>query len=1028
MKKPRKVVVISWIIFLFSLAGIAAWIYYAPSPPIQREVVAMQLTEPGSGEVKNLLATQVPEFDVDISDPRFEDIQKADKETLKKAVETSLVRQSDFKANVVETELSVDRLAKKLTVKPNISSSFKPGKYKFHLTLRTSKEEINLEQDFTWGVIAVNTNKSIYRPGETAKIGFGILNDNGETHCMTGKDTADVWATITAPDGTKTEISTKDGTIKDSGECGSITVTNKADFQSEYKTAGNGTYYIDVTASIKDGPTRSIRDFFTVDEAVSFDVERHDFPTRIYPGSPYPVTFKVKTKEAYKGTIEEIIPEDFEIAGINNDGTVVEKENYKTIVWNIDMQPDKEYFFSYIIRFPMVSPEFYLLGPITIGNFKEARQWQIASDAINSTTGIVSYEDNGASATWYRVWNGSSFGSQVNMATSGDTPDDSRWFVEKSSPKTGEKLVAALDICGAPINTECIWMYRWTGSAWIQDFTVNVNTPNADTRFMDIAYEEESGDALFVWGDNTNQLKYRLRESGSWSGTQNAGTGMDSRKKWVKAKGQFNSNNILVGYLNDNERIGALIWDGTTDTFINQFDDDDSPAQTETVTSDEQAFDIAWETQSNTPMIFWGTAANTVLAREFTGGSWSSEITVYNSGFAGDVEWISAAADPIPSSNLIALALQESDGDTTEEASDCEFGIWNGSAGVTRPTAVVCRSDYDGRLNDVAFENTGSRAVWFYAAREGGSGVNANTPSYRTWTSGGGFTASTLLTGDLSGNIESVQLHSDLNTTSMIALTADAAGDLNHFEWDGTSWTGVTTDLHSNIQNTNENAEAYGFGFDRNLETLAAYRWFFNSGTVAVTTAMGAENSPSTLTEANQQFRLRLLLYYPDSLPINGRQYRLQYVSPGTGSCDAPSGGTPATWTDVGTSSSDPISFYNNPTPADGNNLTGNASLDPTYGLYDPSDTSYIEQDYEEANPFTNSVSAMTGDQVALWDFSLVDNTLYDRESQTFCFRVVRDGSNLVLKINQYPQISTFAEADVRIQGGSRIQGGTRLQ
>jgi len=48
--------------------------------------------------------------------------------------------------------------------------NLKPGMYHLSLQLRTIEGVVNVEQDFSWGVIAVNTNKSIYKPGETAKL------------------------------------------------------------------------------------------------------------------------------------------------------------------------------------------------------------------------------------------------------------------------------------------------------------------------------------------------------------------------------------------------------------------------------------------------------------------------------------------------------------------------------------------------------------------------------------------------------------------------------------------------------------------------------------------------------------------------------------------------------------------------------------------------------------------------------------------------------------------------------------------
>jgi hypothetical protein len=1009
--------------------------------PVYRELDPFTLNpNQPNGPTITIPATKLPEFSIDLTTQKFKNLLSASQQKLLELAQVDLVRVANANEKI-PTEIRVDTTKSKLIVHPKDAPNFKPGMYKLHLTLRTLEGVVNIEQDFSWGVIAVNSNKSIYKPGDVATIGMGVLDDGGNTQCQ---DTADVWLTVTNPNGAVKEYSTEKGSIRDSGQCGPITVTNEPDFVAIYLIDDPGLYKMKVTASIKGGEKRTIEDYFKVEDTPLFDVERASFPTRIYPKAIYPVNFTVTPQEDYSGPIEDIVPTSFKISQINQNGKEEIQGEFKKIIWNANLKKGQKTTFTYTINFPLVSPEFYLLGPIKIGDFKEARQWQIASDAINSTTGVLSYEDNGGSETWYRTWSGTAFTAQADMDVVGDAPDDSRWFVEKTSPKTGEKLVAAYDNSSSPAaGTERIWIYRWNGSAWFEDYFLDINTNDIESRPMDIAYEEESGNALLVYTDTTNQLKYRTKpnagDGSTWSATGSAGLSLDSRKKWVKAKAQFNSDNILVGTLNLNERVGAMIWDGSSDEFTNQFEDDDSPAQTETVTSDEEAFDIAWETQSGTPMIFWGTAAQQLMYREFTAGAWSSETVLYttDADAANDIEWVSVASDPQTTSNYIAIAMQETlDNDATDEAADCEFGMWDGDSGEGFET-IVCRSDADGRLNTVQFENTGGRAVFVY-----NTSADGNSLAYRTWTAGDADpSASAAITGDASGNIESVQLHSDLNSKSMIALTADSTGDLNHLEWEGdaSTWTAfLSTDLHANIQNTGENAEAYGFGFDRNLEEQVAYRWIENSGTTTISSALTTQDTAYTLTSANQQFRLRLLLYYPDSLIISGRNYILQYVDPGSGTCANPTGGTPSTWTDVaapGSPGSTEISYYNNGTPSDGDNLVGNSGLDPTYLSYDPSDAAYVEQDYEEGNGanallFTNSVSAMSGDQVALWDFSLIDNTDFDRIAQTYCFRVARaSGTNrLPLRIQIYPQINTAAESDVLIRGGTLLQGETLLQ
>ncbi len=993
----------------------------------------------------NIPANKVPEFTLDLTTQKLKTLAGASKQKLEELVQATIVHKA-FANEKLAAEINVDQTGNKLMVNPKDIPGFKPGLYKLSLKLRTLEGEVNIEQDFTWGVIAVNSNKSIYKPGDVATIGMGVLNDAGETQCMTGQDRADLWLTVTAPNGSIKEYSTESGSIKDSGECGPITVTNTPDAVAIYLIDDPGIYTMTVTARIKGGEKRTIKDYFKAEAAPAFDVERTSFPTRIYPKASYPVKLSITAMtNDYSGTVEDIVPASFQISNINGGGHEEIQGDFKKIIWNTNLRRGQQTMFTYTINFPLVSPEFYLLGPLKIGDFEEARQWQIASDAVNSTTGVLSYENNNGSNTYYRIWSGTAFNAQGDMDVTGDTPDDSRWFVEKTSPKTGEKLVAAFDNSSAPVAaTERIWMYRWNGSAWFEDFFEDVNNNDNTTRPMNIAYEEDSGNALFVFSNTTNQLRYRtkpnLGDGSTWSATGSAGTALGARKRWVVAKPQPNSDNILVGYLNESEFVGALVWNGSSDTFTNQLNDD---AGTATAASDEQSFDIAWEKQSGTPMIFWGNTTQQLVYSEFTGGAWSSPAVLYttDADAANDIEWVAAASDPDPTSNYIALAMQEElDDDATDEAIDCEFGMWNGTGGETLPSPISCRSDNDGRLNNVQFENTGGRAIFVY-----NTSADGNSLAYRTWQAGDASPGtSTAITGDTTGTIESIQLYSDPNSTSILALfaadsnDADTDPDVYYVGWDGTSWDTIASQF-GRIQGAGENAEAYGFGFDRNLELQAAYRWITASGTTTISSALTTQDTAYTLTSANQQFRLRLLLYFPDTLLASGRNFILQYVDPGTGTCADPTGGTPSTWTDVaapGSPGSTEISYYDNSTPDDGDNLVGNASLDPTYLSYDPSDSSYIEQDYEEgtavSNPlfFTNSVSAMSNDQVALWDFSLIDNTTFDRIAQTYCFRVARaSGSNrLPLRVNVYPQINTAAESDVLIRGGSLIQGGTLLQ
>jgi len=1016
--------VIISLLILFIILGILGTGIFAPNnhPLANRPVmqIPLSLTNTDNNKSPSIEANKLPEFVYDLVDHKFDSIiNKAG--SIGDLVKATIIH-SSYANEKIDTNVSVNTEKRKMIVKPEDVINFTPGMYKLSLTLRTLEGEVNVEQDFSWGVIAVNSNKSIYKPEEIAKIGIGVLDNGGRTLCMTGLDNVDDLSMIIAsPQGNKTAFSIKDKTILDSGKCGPSTVTDEADFQATYKTTTKGIYQITVIATVN-GKQRQITDYFKVDPNIIFDVERSSFPTRIYPPAPYPVTFTVTATTDYQGSVEDIVPSFFTIEHLSGNGNLVKDKYFTRIIWNVNLKAGVPKNFTYFIEFPKISPEFYLIGPIKIGNFQEARQWQIASDTINGSTGVFTAEDNSTSNTWYRNWTGNAWSpapptSPSSMST---TPTDSRWFREASSPTTGEKLVAVMD--NNNNGNRVLYVFRWSGTApWTLDRTVDpaTNWGNTDTRYMDIAYEQVSGEALLVYynPDNANRISYVKRTSSGWGTASVAGTST-SPKAWIRLSPQANSNNILLGYVNTSNYVGAMIWDGTADSFGREIVDN---AGTTASGYADETIGIAWESQTKIPMIMWANGSTSITYRRYT-GSWTTESTTGLTGYAANVDWVNAAADDSPTGNNVALGTMNT-GATTP---NCDFAVWNGTSWA-KASSIQCQSNRDRGIN-VVWEHGSGRAVWVY--------VTSAAPrqlSYSTWTSADGFVAAGAMTGTTTNNIQTVELYSDFNTKLIICMFTTVVTGTNvgvyDREWDGdtSTWSAMPSSgnsLFANINTDAENAQAFGFGFDMNLENLVAYRWFNNANSLDVGTPLTTQDTSYVLQSANPDFRLRLLLYVSDTLAINGRYFKLQFVDPGTGTCDNPIGGTPSGWTDVGTGSATLIAYKDNTGGGvtDGANLTANAN-DPTYG----GASSIIAETYEEQNDFINSRSAITAGQAGEWDFSLHDNTTFDLDAQAFCFRVVRN-SGALIKTSIYPMIITASLSDVVIRGNSYIRQGTTLR
>ena len=227
-------------------------------------------------------------------------------------------------------------------------------------------------QDFYWGVLAINTNKSIYLPGEQAYLQFASLKDDGHTICD-----AKLRLEIRNPKHEILNLSTGDGGIKYSGECKGDNVTDVPDYYAYYQVNGPGKYEMTLT-NLDTG--FEITDYFEVQESVPFEIERIG-PTRIYPPADYKMRIAIRANQDFKGEIIETVPMLFKIQEIVDAEQQSNADNYtKTIIWQVDWKAGQNYELNYSFNAPDVSPYLYLLGPLKIGNFQEIRRWQIASD------------------------------------------------------------------------------------------------------------------------------------------------------------------------------------------------------------------------------------------------------------------------------------------------------------------------------------------------------------------------------------------------------------------------------------------------------------------------------------------------------------------------------------------------------------------------------------------------------------------------------------------------------------------------
>ncbi len=251
-----------------------------------------------------------------------------------------------------------------------------PGRYQMELVINENDTLYTDTFEFYWGVLAVNTTKSMYFADEDVTLNLAALTEKGDTICD-----ARLELKIIDPANTIYEVP-----VEQSGSCGKNNVTDIPDYLAYFKDAHEiGEYTIQLKHLNREGEVvHSIEDSFEVRDFIPYDIER-TAPTRIYPPAPYDVSLKIKANRSYEGDIIERIPRGFVLTENSEGAEVLTMPEYTELIWrNVVLEEGDDLLLSYQFDAPDISPYMFLLGPLNMDGFTELRQWQIASDALTS--------------------------------------------------------------------------------------------------------------------------------------------------------------------------------------------------------------------------------------------------------------------------------------------------------------------------------------------------------------------------------------------------------------------------------------------------------------------------------------------------------------------------------------------------------------------------------------------------------------------------------------------------------------------
>ncbi len=263
----------------------------------------------------------------------------------------------------------------------NPPTQLEPGEYIVTVTDQTGAK---VEQDFLWGVLAINPNKPIYQVGEEAEVAMAVLDEEGKMVCD-----AKLLLKITDSEGKTTTLSTTNGEIKVGSECMTHGITTEPDYWTNFTVSKSGIYNLELTATTKNG-VYTINDNVEVKEKIDFEVERKS-ATRIFPTEKYMMQLNLKVDQDFVGKIYEEVPLSFTVnqpkVGLVGFENVESNQFSQKIEWNVSLKAGEEISLGYEYKAPEISPQFYLIGPLSMTTltdlvFTEPRNWQVAADDL----------------------------------------------------------------------------------------------------------------------------------------------------------------------------------------------------------------------------------------------------------------------------------------------------------------------------------------------------------------------------------------------------------------------------------------------------------------------------------------------------------------------------------------------------------------------------------------------------------------------------------------------------------------------
>jgi hypothetical protein len=344
--------------------------------------------------------------------------------------------------------------------------------------------------------------------------------------------------------------------------------------------------------------------------------------------------------------------------------------------------------------------------------------WPILKRPIPLPPRLLVWSRSYTTALYSSSWDGTSWST---AATGPTLPDEATWIALANAPTRDEIALITVDYN----NTVCGLFY--TGGSFTSPTTLYGATNEFYTRPVHVAYEQQSGEVLSVYGRGANfDVGYRTASGTAWQAEHTFNIGATEHIRWTRLYPKPKSDEMILATVDYGDYARAAVWDGSS--FGNAID----LSGFSTVCEGEHVA-VAYESLSGDALIVYGNGTTSPQSRIYSSGSWSPPISM-NVGIAVP-RFVKLASKP--NSDEIVCAVLNLNSSTSSSFRLLLY-VWNGSAWVGGAMQAVGNTGYaDRRPFDLAYEPDGSHALVAYSN-------NQVTMRYRTWN---GSTWSSQLAG-----------------------------------------------------------------------------------------------------------------------------------------------------------------------------------------------------------------------------------------------------------------------------------------